>query len=191
MLFSERCKLFRWADGQWKERGLGNMKLLKHKMTTKARLVMRREQVRPFVFVASMHTTGFWLWQTCKSIKTELNVQCQIIPLCLNAVWHVIICSAFHHQVLKVCCNHHVAETIHLTAMPSCDRAMVWMAYDFADGESKNEKFAAKFKTTEIAENFRDLVNEEAKKLKEQYSSEKNVQLHRYLRFQIEELMSC
>jgi len=54
-LFSERCKLFRWDDGQWKERGLGQMKLLKHKSTGSARLVMRREQVGRFFEMCLMH----------------------------------------------------------------------------------------------------------------------------------------
>ena len=45
ILFEERCKLFRWDKDQWKERGLGTMKLLRHKSSAKARLVMRREQV--------------------------------------------------------------------------------------------------------------------------------------------------
>ena len=44
VLFSHRAKLFRWNDNQWKERGLGDMKILKNK-EGKARVVMRREQV--------------------------------------------------------------------------------------------------------------------------------------------------
>ena len=44
-LFVERCKLFRWDADQWKERGIGTMKLLKHKINGSIRLVMRREQV--------------------------------------------------------------------------------------------------------------------------------------------------
>ena len=45
VLFSERAKLYRYVDGEWKERGLGVMKILKHKSGKSARLLMRREQV--------------------------------------------------------------------------------------------------------------------------------------------------
>ncbi|KPJ13679.1 E3 SUMO-protein ligase RanBP2 [Papilio machaon] len=44
-IFSARAKLFRFVDKQWKERGLGEMKLLQHKKTGKVRVLMRREQI--------------------------------------------------------------------------------------------------------------------------------------------------
>jgi hypothetical protein len=31
VLYSHRAKLFRWAAGEWKERGLGDIKILKHR----------------------------------------------------------------------------------------------------------------------------------------------------------------
>lgn len=43
--FSERCKLFRFASNEWKERGIGNIKILRNKDTGKYRLLMRREQI--------------------------------------------------------------------------------------------------------------------------------------------------
>ena len=45
VVLTERCKLFRWDDSQWKERGIGDMKILRHVITGKSRLLMRREQV--------------------------------------------------------------------------------------------------------------------------------------------------
>lgn len=45
VVFSARAKLYRFVDNQWKERGLGEMKLLKHNITGKVRVLMRREQI--------------------------------------------------------------------------------------------------------------------------------------------------
>ncbi|XP_068629144.1 E3 SUMO-protein ligase RanBP2-like [Battus philenor] len=45
VIFNARAKLFRFVDKQWKERGLGEMKLLQHKLTGKVRVLMRREQI--------------------------------------------------------------------------------------------------------------------------------------------------
>ena len=39
-----RCKLFRLAETEWKQRGLGDIKILKHKVTGKCRMVMRQEK---------------------------------------------------------------------------------------------------------------------------------------------------
>merc|ERR1719445_2972328 len=45
VLYSHRAKVFRYTGGEWKERGIGDIKILKHKGTGKVRLLMRREQV--------------------------------------------------------------------------------------------------------------------------------------------------
>lgn len=45
LLYVHRAKLYRFADGEWKERGLGNIKILRHKESKKLRVVMRREQI--------------------------------------------------------------------------------------------------------------------------------------------------
>eukprot|EP00058_Branchiostoma_floridae_P007797 XP_002593285.1 hypothetical protein BRAFLDRAFT_83831 [Branchiostoma floridae] len=46
-LFKFRAKLFRWDtdSNQWKERGIGDIKILRHKTTNRSRVLMRREQV--------------------------------------------------------------------------------------------------------------------------------------------------
>lgn len=45
-VFKMRAKLFRYDKdaGEWKERGTGDVKFLKHKETNKTRLVMRRDK---------------------------------------------------------------------------------------------------------------------------------------------------
>ncbi|XP_034238546.1 E3 SUMO-protein ligase RanBP2-like isoform X2 [Thrips palmi] len=45
VLFVRRAKLFRFVAGEWKERGVGDIKILKHNITGKPRILMRREQV--------------------------------------------------------------------------------------------------------------------------------------------------
>ena len=44
MTVDSRAKLFRFASNEWKERGTGDVKFLKHKESGKTRIVMRRDQ---------------------------------------------------------------------------------------------------------------------------------------------------
>lgn len=45
-LCCRKCKLYRYenSSNEWKERGLGVVKLLKHKANSKIRLLMRQEK---------------------------------------------------------------------------------------------------------------------------------------------------
>ncbi|XP_053311054.1 ranBP2-like and GRIP domain-containing protein 4 [Spea bombifrons] len=103
VLYSQRVKLFRFDGeiGQWKERGVGTLKILKNEVNGKLRILMRRE------------------------------------------------------QVLKVCANHWITTTMNLKPLLGSDRAWMWMANDFSDGDAKLENLAAKFKTPEQAEDFK------------------------------------
>ncbi|GAU98964.1 hypothetical protein RvY_10032-2 [Ramazzottius varieornatus] len=44
-LYSQRAKLYRFTENEWKERGLGDLRMLKEKNGNKIRLVMRREKI--------------------------------------------------------------------------------------------------------------------------------------------------
>ena len=54
VLFSERAFLYRFAaeTKEWKEKGRGDMKILEHNVTGRTRLLMRREQVSLFRWIA-------------------------------------------------------------------------------------------------------------------------------------------
>ena len=39
-----RVKLFRWRDEQWKERGIGNAKLMRDRAEKRIRFIMRQEK---------------------------------------------------------------------------------------------------------------------------------------------------
>ena len=43
-IYKQRIKLFRFRDNQWKERGIGNAKLLRHNEKKRVRFVMRQEK---------------------------------------------------------------------------------------------------------------------------------------------------
>uniref|UniRef100_A0A673AUW6 E3 SUMO-protein ligase RanBP2 n=1 Tax=Sphaeramia orbicularis TaxID=375764 RepID=A0A673AUW6_9TELE len=58
-------------------------------------------------------------------------------------------------QVLKVCANHWITTTMNLKPLAGSDKAWIWMANDFSDGDAKLEQLAAKFKTPELAEEFK------------------------------------
>lgn len=45
VLFERRAKLYKYVEKEWKEKGVGQLKILKNNDTDKVRLVMRREQV--------------------------------------------------------------------------------------------------------------------------------------------------
>ena len=48
VMYKQRARLYRYAKelSVWKERGIGDLKLMRHRETGALRLVMRREQVR-------------------------------------------------------------------------------------------------------------------------------------------------
>ncbi|XP_074847123.1 ranBP2-like and GRIP domain-containing protein 4 [Carettochelys insculpta] len=108
LLYSQRVKLFRFdpETSQWKERGVGNLKILKNEVNGKLRMLMRRE------------------------------------------------------QVLKVCANHWITTTMNLKPLSGSDKAWMWLASDFSDGDAKLEQLAAKFKTPEQAEEFKQKFEE-------------------------------
>ena len=44
-----RAKLYRYVDKQWKERGIGEIKILKNKNSQKVRILMRQEKTHKIV----------------------------------------------------------------------------------------------------------------------------------------------
>uniref|UniRef100_A0A3Q3VWH5 E3 SUMO-protein ligase RanBP2 n=1 Tax=Mola mola TaxID=94237 RepID=A0A3Q3VWH5_MOLML len=63
-------------------------------------------------------------------------------------------------QVLKVCANHWITTTMNLKPLAGSDKAWIWMANDFSDGDAKLEQLAAKFKSPELADEFKEKFEE-------------------------------
>lgn len=104
-LYCGRAKLFRFVDKEWKERGVGYVKLLRN-VEGKVRLLMRRD------------------------------------------------------QILKICANHMLRQDMELTPMTNNNKALFWVANDFADEEVKLEKLCIRFKTAEEAMAFKKVFDQ-------------------------------
>ncbi|CAG9821784.1 unnamed protein product [Phaedon cochleariae] len=102
VLYCHRAKLFRFVGGEWKERGLGDIKILKRKDNGKLRVVMRRE------------------------------------------------------QVFKICLNHILTSAIEY--IPKDDKSWMFHTADYSEGEIVHTQFCVKFKTPEIAQEFKKAV---------------------------------
>ena len=104
VIFSHRAKLYRFVaeDKQWKERGVGDIKLLKNRQTGKMRVLMRRD------------------------------------------------------QVLKICANHQITGDMKLQPNAGSDTSWVWSTMaDFSEQECRAEQLAVKFKSEDIAKQFK------------------------------------
>uniref|UniRef100_A0A182JQ05 E3 SUMO-protein ligase RanBP2 n=1 Tax=Anopheles christyi TaxID=43041 RepID=A0A182JQ05_9DIPT len=104
VLYAHRAKLYRFVSSEWKERGIGDVKILKHKGTDKLRVVMRRE------------------------------------------------------QVLKICLNHALTEDICYTKKD--DKSWQFVANDFSEGNFEIMNFCLRFKSADIAQEFRDAITD-------------------------------
>nr|CAI5844206.1 unnamed protein product [Callosobruchus analis] len=102
VLFCQRAKLFRFVGDEWKERGLGDIKILRNKSSGKLRVVMRRD------------------------------------------------------QVLKICLNHVLTKDIEY--LPKDGKTWLFHAADFSEGEIAREQFCVRFKTPQVAEEFKKAV---------------------------------
>ena len=83
VLFCERCKLFRYDSGtsQWKERGVGDIKILLNPSSERHRILMRREHVLKIcanhVITSEMQlkpspkSERAWLWTTLGDFSEE------------------------------------------------------------------------------------------------------------------------
>ncbi|KAK8894761.1 Ran-specific GTPase-activating protein [Tritrichomonas musculus] len=119
-LFAEKAMLYRFdkEGNEWKERGVGLMKILQNKENKRCRILMRR------------------------------------------------------NQTFRVCANHFILPFMELKPHTGNERAFIWSATDFADGTESHDVLSVRFKTSEIAQDFkkafdkaREINTEELKKI--------------------------
>ena len=125
VMFSHRAKLYRFVaeDKQWKERGVGDIKLLKNRRSGKIRVLMRRD------------------------------------------------------QVLKICANHQITAEMKLKPNAGSEKSWVWSTMaDFSEQECRTEQLAVRFKSEDIAKQFKEKFKECQEMLKNSTLMESRVQ---------------
>ncbi|XP_067300768.1 E3 ubiquitin/ISG15 ligase TRIM25-like isoform X2 [Pseudorasbora parva] len=108
VVFSHRAKLYLYdkESVEWKDRGVGELKILQNDKARRARLVMRRE------------------------------------------------------HVLTLCANHWITPNMKPMPMKGTEKAWTWNAFDFADGEGRDQTLAVRFRLRESADAFRKIFEE-------------------------------
>ena len=77
-------------------------------------------------------------------------------------------------QILKLCLNHFVLPNLELK--PKGEKAWMWNAADYSEGEIEPTLFACRFKTSDIANNFKDVIDKSRMKLPIEKSIETKVE---------------
>lgn len=114
-MFCERAKLYRYDSGtkEWKERGVGEMKVLHHPGYGSYRLLMRRE------------------------------------------------------QVYKIVCNFLITPDVMFRPLSMSQQAWMWAGMNHTQEESCVEQLAIKFKSPELAKQFKELIDKIQQELRE------------------------
>jgi len=87
-LFSQRSKLLRFVEGEWKERGTGDAKILRHMESGKCRFLMRQEKTSKIVanhyiieqkpYCELVHNAGnakIWVWTALDYADEEQKIE--------------------------------------------------------------------------------------------------------------------
>ncbi len=76
-----RAKLFKFDrdSREWKERGTGDVRLLKHKENGKTRLVMRRDKT--LKVCANHYGASTFCWEECEGAAEGVGVEVILTPV--------------------------------------------------------------------------------------------------------------
>ncbi|KAF5304638.1 hypothetical protein FQR65_LT07920 [Abscondita terminalis] len=119
VVYCHRAKLFRFVDGEWKERGIGDLKILSNTETKKLRVLMRRE------------------------------------------------------QVLKICLNHFLTSNIEYKSKD--DKTWLFTAPDYSEGQINHWQFCVRFKTPDVAKEFKKAVDDALSKSDSSFTAEPTI----------------
>ena len=145
--------------GEWKERGVGELKILRHNVTAKYRVLMRYSpQARPRLHSLSIAASRLALALSVR--RRQPARACSLCPSppassCLLSVGFVLSALIFflvssqsltqrrhvtccrREQVLKICANHHITGAMTLARLETSEKTYTWSAIDFSEQQLK------------------------------------------------------
>ena len=75
-VFNARTKLYRWRDDQWKERGIGQAKILKHKESGKYSFILRQDSTLKLMAFFYIYGKGLCKLQKLQTAEKSLFWTC-------------------------------------------------------------------------------------------------------------------
>ena len=138
VLFSQRSKLYRFDSNQWKERGAGDIKILKHNTTKKVRILMRRDQTmkiccnhyinRNLTLQQVVNNDRSWSWFTPSDFSDE---QAKPEKLCVK--FKLLESAQQFKTIFEKCATSDVIASasenanVHVQkSLPLCTSSTLW-----------------------------------------------------------------
>ena len=138
LIFKSRGKLFRFRDGEWKERGTGDLKLLRHKKDKKIRFILRQDKTLKIVanfIISEKPLCELKPHQGSEKMFIFMAYDCSEEPVMEKFV--IKLGNAEKAKVFKK--NFEDAQTFNKMVKEGKEKELVW-APIFKDVEAENKK---------------------------------------------------
>ena len=138
LIFKSRGKLFRFRDGEWKERGTGDLKLLRHKTNKKIRFILRQDKTLKIVanfIISEKPLCELKPHQGSEKMFNFMAYDCSEEPVVEKFV--LKLGNAEKAKTFKK--NFEDAQTFNQMVKEGKEKELVW-APIFKDVEAENKK---------------------------------------------------
>ena len=169
LIFKSRGKLFRFRDGEWKERGTGDLKLLRHKTEKKIRFILRQDKTLKIVanfIISEKPLCELKPHQGSEKMFMFMAYDCSEEPVMEKFV--IKLGNADKAKVFKK--HFEDAQTFNQLVKEGKEKELVW-APVFKDTEAENKKTDAS--KDEKKEDKKEDKKEEKKEDKKEEKKEK------------------
>ena len=169
LIFKSRGKLYRFRDGEWKERGTGDLKLLRHKKEKKIRFILRQDKTLKIVanfIISEKPLCELKPHQGSEKMFMFMAYDCSEEPVMEKFV--IKLGNAENAKVFKK--NFEDAQTFNKLVKEGKEKELVW-APIFKDVEAENKKTDAS--KEEKKEDKKEEKKEDKKEEKEEKKEEK------------------